>query len=85
MQLGRVVGHAVSTVKHPSLSGWRLLLVQVLSADGSEDGEPVLALDSLGAGREDWVLMTSDGLAARELVKSRNSPARWTVLGVCDQ
>ena len=43
MQIGVVVGHAVSTVKHPTLSGWRLLVVQPLGFDDGPDGEPVLA------------------------------------------
>ena len=38
MQLGVVVGQAVSTVKHASMTGWRLLVVQLLTADGKEDG-----------------------------------------------
>jgi ethanolamine utilization protein EutN len=84
MQIGRVVGQAVSTVKHPTLVGWRLLLVQLLTADGKDDGEPVLAIDSLGAGASDQVIVTTDGAGARELVKAKNSPVRWMVLGVCD-
>ena len=52
MQVGQVVGHATSTVKHPSLSGWKLLVVKLLAIDGKSDGEPVLAIDSLGAGLE---------------------------------
>jgi ethanolamine utilization protein EutN len=49
MQLGTVVGTATSTIKHPSLEGQKLLVVQLLAADGrSPDGEPVLAVDSLG-------------------------------------
>ena len=32
MQIGHVVGHAVSTVKHPTMQGWKLLLVQLLDA-----------------------------------------------------
>ena len=43
MQIGTVVGHATSTVKHPTLNGWRLLVVQMLTPDGKPDGEPVLA------------------------------------------
>jgi ethanolamine utilization protein EutN len=84
MQLGRVVGHAVSTVKHPTLSGWRLLLVQPLTQDGKEDGEPLLAIDRLGAGASQQVILSNDGAGAREWVGSKNSPARWMVLGVCD-
>ena len=49
MQLATVVGHATSTVKHRTLEGWRLLVVQMLTPDGKPDGEPVLAIDSLGA------------------------------------
>ena len=85
MQLARVVGHAVSSIKHPSLTGWRLLLVQPLAADGSEDGEPLLAIDGLGAAIEDRVIVSNDGAGAREMVGSRNSPVRWFVMGNCDQ
>jgi ethanolamine utilization protein EutN len=84
MQLGRVVGHAVSTVKHPSLSGWRLLAVQPLTADGKADGEPLLAIDNLGAGISDLVILSNDGAGARELVGDKNSPVRWMVLGIRD-
>ncbi len=84
MQLGRVLGHAVSTIKHPSLTGWRLLLVQPVTADEKPDGEPLLAIDSLGAGTRDLVILSNDGAGARELVGVRNSPVRWMVLGVCD-
>jgi ethanolamine utilization protein EutN len=84
MQLGRVVGHAVSTVKHPSLLGWKLLLVQPLTASAEAEGEPILALDHLGAGAGDRVLVTNDGAGARELVGAKNSPARWFVMGLAD-
>jgi ethanolamine utilization protein EutN len=84
MQIGLVVGHGVSTVKHPSLHGWRLLLVQILGTDDKPDGEPLLAIDHLGAGVGSRVILTNDGAAARELVGAKNSPARWLVLGMCD-
>ena len=46
MQLGTVVGTATATVKHPSMAGWKLLVVQLYGADGqTPDGEPVLAVD----------------------------------------
>ncbi len=85
MQIGRVVGQGVSTVKHASLHGWRLLVVQPLTADGKDDGEPLLAVDSLGASRTDRVLLSNDGAGARALVGSRTSPVRWMVLGICDR
>jgi ethanolamine utilization protein EutN len=85
MQLGKVVGHAVSTVKHTTLNGWRLLLVQLLTADGREDGEPLLAIDPVGAGSNDRVVLCNDGAEARVLVGSKASPARWFVMGICDR
>lgn len=84
MQLARVVGHATSTVKHPSLQGWRLLLVQPLTPGEKEDGEPMLAIDSLGADMSGLVIVSNDGAAAREMVGARNSPARWFVMGIQD-
>jgi ethanolamine utilization protein EutN len=84
MQLGRVVGQGVSTVKHPTLHGWRLLLVQLLTADGGEDGEPVLAVDNLGSGMNDTVILTNDGKGTREMIGAKNTPARWMVLGIRD-
>jgi len=85
MQIGSVVGIATSTVKHPSLEGWKLLVVQLLAADGkSPDGEPVLAVDRLGAGRGEKVILTSDGRGTRELLKSETTPVRWSVMGIPD-
>ncbi len=85
MQLGRVVGHATATVKHASLKGWRLVVVQALTADGKEDGEPILAIDTLGAGTDNLVILSNDGAGARQLVGIKDSPVRWMVLGMCDR
>jgi ethanolamine utilization protein EutN len=85
VQIGRVVGQGIATVKHPTLQGWRLLLVQPLAAGGGEDGEPLLAIDRLGAGVGARVVLSNDGAGAREMVGARNSPVRWLVLGLCDE
>lgn len=85
MQLGTVVGTATATVKHSSMEGWKLLVVQLLAADGrSPDGEPVLAVDRLGAGRGHRVLLTSEGKATKDLLKSETTPVRWSVIGIPD-
>ena len=85
MQIGQVLGHAVSTVKHPSLNGWRLAVVQLLRTDCEEDGEPILAIDSMGAGVADQVILSNDGAGARQLVGAKDSPVRWFVIGICDR
>lgn len=84
MQLGVVVGHAVSTVKHASLKGWKLLIVQPITLDGKNDGEPLMVVDALGAGLGERVIISSDGAGTRLLVGDKNSPARWLNVGICD-
>lgn len=81
MQVGRVIGAATATIKHPTLTGERMLIVQLLTRSGAADGEPVLAFDRLGAGRGDRVLLTTDGRAMQELL-GPTTPARYSVLGL---
>ncbi|MCI0683686.1 MAG: EutN/CcmL family microcompartment protein [Gemmataceae bacterium] len=84
MQIANVVGHAIATVKHPSMTGWRLLVVQPLTTDGKADGEPQLAVDALGAGTGHRVLICNDGAGTRQMIGHKNSPVRWFVIGICD-
>jgi ethanolamine utilization protein EutN len=81
MLLARVTGHGTSTVKHRSLVGAKLLLVQPLR---SLTLEPVLALDRLHARPGDLVLISSDGLGARQMLNDETAPARWSVVGIVD-
>lgn len=85
MLTGRVIGRATATSKHPSLDGWRLLLVQTLDIKGNTEGFPELVIDELGCGKGDTVLLTSDGAAVREMVGVNNTPIRWATMGVIDR
>jgi len=84
MNLARVLGHATATVKHPSMDGWRLLVVQPLDAAGGPDMEPLLAIDNLGGRKGDNVILTSDGKAVSELIGRTDTPVRWAVIGIAD-
>ena len=84
MQLGKVIGHATATIKHPSMNGWKLLVVQTLDAKGGADGEPVLVIDDLGAGAGQRVMITSDGKAVSQMLGDDKSPVRWAVIGIVD-
>ena len=85
MQVARVIGSATATIKHESMKGWKLMVVRLLLADGcTADGDPLLAVDALGAGVGQRVMLTSDGETARELMGDNRTPVRWTVLGICD-
>lgn len=86
MNLAKVVGTATSTVKHPSMQGRKLLLVQLHLADGvTPDGHPLLAVDAIGAGPGDTVMLSSDGEAVRELLGFPKTPVRWLIAGIVDQ
>jgi len=86
MQLARIIGTATATVKHPSLSGARLLVVQPLLADRkSPDADPQLAIDTVAAGVGDLVLITSDGRLLRDRLGSDTTPARWSTIGIIDE
>lgn len=85
MQLARVLGSAISTVKHPSLEGRRLLVVQPVMADRrSADGDPQLAIDTVAAANGDLVVITSDGAMLRGLLGSDTTPARWSTVALVD-
>lgn len=85
MLLARTIGTATATVKHASMQGCKLLVVQPLAADGtSPDGDPQLAVDRLGVGRGELVVLTSDGQFTRELLGCDNTPVRWSVIGIKD-
>jgi ethanolamine utilization protein EutN len=85
MQHGLVIGHATSTVKHPSLKGWRLAVVQTLGANHEPEGETLLAVDNLGCRPGTRVVLNSDGIRVRELIGDQKSPARWFVCALADQ
>ena len=82
MQIGRVIGSATSTVKHPSMQGCKLLIVQPRLTDDTPDGDPILAVDCIGAGVGDDVMITSNG--ARGLLEVDVTPVRWTIIGIQD-
>lgn len=84
MLRARVIGNATATVRHPSMRGWKLLLVQALGPDGTNDGDPFLAVDRLGAGTGEVVIVSSDGKGTREMLGAENSPVRWLTLGIVD-
>lgn len=84
MILARIEGNITSTIKHPSLKGWRLLVCQPVDGEGSAQGVPIVAIDPLGAAVHETVMVSTDGLAARKIVNDPKSPIRNVVLGLVD-
>ena len=85
MQIARIHGHVTATIRHRSLEGTRILACQMLNAQDEGVGDPVLAVDKLGAGVGDRVILTSDGKGLRELLDDENSPVRWWTMGIVDE
>lgn len=84
MLLCRVEGRATSTVRHPSLKGWRLLVCQPVDEKGGNEGNPILCLDALGAGIGQVLLASSDGKSVREKIGDPYSPARYMSIALID-
>lgn len=85
MILGRVVGQAVATVKRPQFAGATLLLVQPETPDGAPFGATLLAVDGVGAGVSERVLVVVEGRAAGEIVGRRLTPVDAAIVGIVDQ
>jgi ethanolamine utilization protein EutN len=83
MQIARVIGTVVSTVKNQSLDGRKILLVQTLDADLRERGKPMIALDSVGAGVGELVFWCR-GKEASFPFKRDETPTDCTIVGIID-
>lgn len=83
MQLARVIGTVVSSVKNQSLEGRKILIVQTLNADLEPRGKPMVALDSVGAGVGELVFWCR-GKEASFPFKRDETPTDCTIVGIVD-
>jgi len=84
MQIGRVVGTVVATQKHRKIEAAKLLLVQPLTLDDRPRGTTVLAIDSVGAGVGDKVLLVIEGKAAQDALGRKAAPVDAAIIGIVD-
>lgn len=84
MQIARVVGTVVSTQKNRKFEGAKLLLVQPLTLDDRARGTALLAIDTLGAGVHEKVLIVMEGRAAGEALGRTLAPVDAAVVGIVD-
>lgn len=83
MQIAKVRGTVVSTQKDPSLQGTKFLLLQLVDEQGNLVPEYEVAADSVGAGVEEWVLV-SRGSAARQISGNEKRPVDALVVAIID-
>jgi len=84
MFIARVIGEVVSTIKHPALTGRKLLVVEKLTERGEPTGSSQLAVDSVAAGEGDTVLVMDEGSSAALVTEMDNPPIRTIIVGVID-
>lgn len=84
MYIARVTGDVIATHRHDNLSGHKLLLVRRLDLDGTEEGAEVVALDVIGVGIGERVLVVQEGNAARALFRNPKIPVQAVIAGVVD-
>jgi microcompartment protein CcmK/EutM len=83
MQLARVIGTVVATVKNDSLEGRKLLVIQSLNARLEPQGQPLVAVDAIGAGVSDLVFWCR-GKEASFPFKREDTPTDCTIVAIVD-
>jgi ethanolamine utilization protein EutN len=84
VQIARVVGTVVSTHKHPKFEAAKLLRVQPLNLDDTPRGAALLAVDGVGAGVHEKVLVVLEGRAAAETLGRPGAPVDAAIIGIID-
>ena len=85
MFMARVVGDIVSSHRHEHLGQKKLLLLRRLDLAGAEEGNEIIALDVIGVGVGERVLVVQEGNAARTLFNDKRIPVQAVVVGVVDR
>ena len=84
MLIAEVVGNVTSPIQVDSLNGRTLLLIQPLTPAGSHSGNARIAIDTVGAGEGDRVLMIDEGNSGRQILGAPDAPVKTLIVGVID-
>ncbi len=84
MFLGRVIGNVVATQKEPKYEGKVLLIVQPISLEGEDHGIAVVAVDSVGAGPGETVLVVVEGRSTALAMDRKLVSANAAIVGIVD-
>ncbi len=83
MKVAHVAGTVVSPISHPFFDSQRLLLCDLLDADGAPNGY-LIAVDVVGAGVGERVLICDEGTSARQIFGIDTGPIRSVIVGIID-
>lgn len=84
MILARITGSVVSTIHHPIVDGRKLLLAEPLDQEGKPTGTYLIAMDAIGAGKGETVLVLDEGNGARQILDDADAPIRSIVVAIVD-
>ena len=84
MILGRVIGDIPSTINHPFYDAKKILLVERTDPSGGSLPGYLVAIDTVGAGPGQRVLVLDEGTGARQIVISKDAPIRSVIVGIID-
>ena len=84
MQIARVIGTVVATQKNKKFEGAKLMLVQPLNMDDTPRGHALIAVDGVGAGVDEKVLVVLEGRAAGEALGKKAAPVDAAIIGIID-
>ena len=84
MKVANVVGTVVSTINFPFFDGKPLMICDLVTADGRVDGYTI-AVDVVGAGVGETVLVLDEGNSARQVFGLESGPIRAVIVGIVDQ
>jgi ethanolamine utilization protein EutN len=84
MIIGKVIGNVWATKKEESLNGLKLLIVKPLDYYSGQEGSTLVAVDNVGAGKGDVVLVVKGSSARRALI-NQDAPIDATIVGIIDE
>jgi microcompartment protein CcmK/EutM len=84
MQICKITGNVVATIKNSHLKGKKIMIVQPLDLDGNPEGKDFLAIDTVSAGPDDKVLVIKEGGSARIVLNDKEIPVQAVIVGVVD-
>jgi ethanolamine utilization protein EutN len=84
MIIGTVTGQVYATIAHPFYRAKALLLVEREDASGARTGAYILAVDTVGAGVGQRVLVLDEGTGGRQIMSSTDGPVKSVIVGIVD-
>lgn len=84
MILGKISGSLYSTINHDFYNNKRLLFVDKLNSEGEPTEDYLIAIDTVGAGSGETVLVIDEGNSARQVLNDDSAPVRSVIVGIVD-